>query len=148
MDTDHPKYFTTRHLIVGVSRATHGQYVHVPTRSQETNLMKTALRKVSSELVAVADEAESGYSIHQEAEQEQEPMSLAMNVTIGIHPHDGERSYTLESVLAPSPICEEPRSFLAGCARLKCEPCGNTLRTSGLVCEYCKRSRGEILATQ
>ena len=81
--------------------------------------MVTALRRVSDELVAAADETVTD-SIHQEAKQEQEPMSLAMNVTIGIHPHDGEGSYTLEVVLAVSPICEESRSFLASCARLKC----------------------------
>ena len=35
-------YFTMRHLIVGMSRATHGRYVHVPTSKQERYLMDRA----------------------------------------------------------------------------------------------------------
>lgn len=42
-DVHHKRYFTTRHLIVGMSRATHDQYIHIPTQQQE----KTTLRKPS-----------------------------------------------------------------------------------------------------
>ena len=40
-DTRHVKsYFTMRHLIVGLSRATHSDYVHIPTVEQEAFMMK------------------------------------------------------------------------------------------------------------
>ena len=38
-DTNH-KHFTMRHLNVGLSRATHGKYVHVPTIDQQNRLMR------------------------------------------------------------------------------------------------------------
>ena len=42
-DTHHKRhYFTLRHLIVGMSRATHGQYVHVLSAGQEHVLMDLA----------------------------------------------------------------------------------------------------------
>ena len=36
--------FTVRHLIVAISRATHGKYVHVPDREQEAAVKKDADR--------------------------------------------------------------------------------------------------------
>ena len=41
-DTYHKKYFTLRHLIVGMSRATHGKYVHVLSERQGHALMRRA----------------------------------------------------------------------------------------------------------
>ena len=38
----HKQYFTIRHLIVGMSRATHGKYVHVLSAEQERVLMELA----------------------------------------------------------------------------------------------------------
>ena len=46
LDTMHRDYFTMRHLIVGMSRATHGQYVHLPTLSAESALCRRATRSV------------------------------------------------------------------------------------------------------
>ena len=40
LDTHHRAHFTTRHLIVGVSRATHGYYVHIPTAKEESKFMQ------------------------------------------------------------------------------------------------------------
>ena len=44
LDTHHKHHFTTRHLIVGVSRATHGSYVHVPTPVEEDDFMRSLSR--------------------------------------------------------------------------------------------------------
>ena len=42
-DTNHwMVYCTVRHLIVGMSRATHGQYVHVLSAAQEGDLLLLA----------------------------------------------------------------------------------------------------------
>ena len=38
------RHFTSRHLIVATSRATHGKYVHVPDREQEAAVKKDADR--------------------------------------------------------------------------------------------------------
>jgi len=46
LDTMHREYFTMRHLIVGVSRATHGQFVHLPTLRAEFALVKRARESV------------------------------------------------------------------------------------------------------
>ena len=43
MDTGN-LHFTVRHLIVAISRATHGKYVHVPTSAQETGVNQDADR--------------------------------------------------------------------------------------------------------
>jgi hypothetical protein len=44
-DTHHKRhYFTLRHLIVGMSRATHGQYVHVLSAEQEPLMLAAAAR--------------------------------------------------------------------------------------------------------
>ena len=40
----HKKHFTLRHLNVGLSRATHGCYVHVPNIQQENILLAKAAR--------------------------------------------------------------------------------------------------------
>ena len=37
---DTVSHFAMRHLIIGLSRATHGCYVHIPTPKQEAMLMK------------------------------------------------------------------------------------------------------------
>ena len=45
-DTYHAKgYFKVRHLIVGLSRATHGKYVHVVSAQQEGYLMRQVSAK-------------------------------------------------------------------------------------------------------
>jgi len=41
MDTGNA-HFTVRHLIVAISRATHGKYVHVPSRDQEAKIRQDA----------------------------------------------------------------------------------------------------------
>ena len=42
MDTMHRKFFTMRHLIVGISSVAHGQYVHLPTLKAECALVQRA----------------------------------------------------------------------------------------------------------
>ena len=44
-DTTKGKFFTLRHLIVGMSRATHGQYVHILSERQQEMLMKRVVRE-------------------------------------------------------------------------------------------------------
>jgi hypothetical protein len=46
MDTAN-RNFTVRHLIVAVSRATHGRYVHVPTAAQEVKIRQGTGRTVA-----------------------------------------------------------------------------------------------------
>ena len=46
LDMMHRKYFTMRHLIVGLSRATHRKYVHLPTLSEELALVERARESV------------------------------------------------------------------------------------------------------
>jgi hypothetical protein len=41
LDTHH-RHFSMRHLIVGMSRVTHGSYLHIPLREQEDKLMERA----------------------------------------------------------------------------------------------------------
>ena len=48
LDTMHREYLTMRHLIVGMSRATHGQFVHLPTLRDELALVKRASVRESS----------------------------------------------------------------------------------------------------
>ena len=52
LDTHHRRFFTTRHLIVGVSRATHGRYVHIPTETQEKAVLQKAAGNVSEHFLA------------------------------------------------------------------------------------------------
>ena len=48
LDTSHwdrrseQSFFMMRHLIVGLSRVTHGDFVHIPTEAQETELLEAA----------------------------------------------------------------------------------------------------------
>ena len=58
LDVHHKRYFTTRHLIVGVSRATHGQYVHVPTQQQEETILRKASGNVSEDFLNFIDTQE------------------------------------------------------------------------------------------
>ena len=52
LDTHHRRFFTTRHLIVGTSRATHGRYVHIPTETQEKAVLQKAAGNVSEHFLA------------------------------------------------------------------------------------------------
>ena len=49
MDTGN-QHFTTRHLIVALSRATHGKYVHVPSGLQEAAVKQDADKLATAKL--------------------------------------------------------------------------------------------------
>ena len=147
LDTAHPRYFTTRHLIVGVSRATHGRYVHVASANQEKFIMQVAYGKASPHLCASLDDYDGFEDMADEVAQPAEDhfghSNLAMSVAVG------PASFVLRPVgSAASTEHVFSNAALAGCARLRCEPCGLTLCSDESACSDCKRSREEIIETQ
>ena len=128
MDTTHRKFFTTRHLIVGVSRATHGRFVHVPTEKQEHLILRKADSNASLRFL--------------ESVESQEHMATPEE-DIAPHVATGQSSCVIQSLIATPPVELENRT-LAGSRRLRCEPCFNTLKSDEQSCIFCGRSRLEI----
>ena len=54
--------FTVRHLIVAVSRATHGKYVHIPTAAQEAKIRQVTVRPAQPAPTLVATPKRPGVS--------------------------------------------------------------------------------------
>ena len=71
LDTHHRSFFTTRHLIVGVSRATHGRFVHMPTEQQEDTVLRKAIGNVSEDFLNFIDNQEHLAMPEPEPEEEQ-----------------------------------------------------------------------------
>ena len=150
MDAHHRDFFTTRHLIVGVSRATHGRYVHVPSEQQEETVMKKASCGVSDAFFDFIDShqhlsmSEPLDDVPVEPIDGPTPVDNAHTAT-----HLGESRTSIQSLIQAPVVAQSlTNSHLQGCARLRCEPCMNTLMTRELVCTYCKRSREQIIAAQ
>ena len=109
-------------------------------------ILRTAYGKASPELCANLDDYEATDRTSEEVAQSAEDhfcnLDLAMNVAVG------QGSFVLQSVVSAASaenVFSNPA--LAGCARLRCEPCGLTLCSDESVCSDCKLSREEIIAT-
>ena len=152
MDTHHKKYFTTRHLIVGVSRATHGSYVHVPTERQEELIMKKAYGKADDAFLKFIDRqehlsmSEPLDDVLKEPIDDPTPAFFATELQDNVAVQMGESRTTVQSLIQTQ-IAAQP-SHLQGSARLRCEPCFNTLKSTEYTCVFCKRSREEIMAAR
>ena len=136
LDTHRRRYFTTRHLIVGVSRATHGCYVHIPTETQEKAVLQKAAGNVSEHFLADIESQE-----HMAIPEPEEAVEASTSVAAG------SSDFVLTSLITPV-IAPVERDFFAGSRRLKCEPCFNILKTDEQFCIFCKKSREEIIAAQ
>ena len=134
LDASHPKFFTTRHLIVGVSRATHSHYVHAPTSKDEKAIMRNANRNASLQF-SESIENQEHMNIPKTPEED-----IDTSVTAG------SSSCVIQSLITPT--TEVQNSALAGAARLQCKPCFNTLMATEQTCIFCNRTREEIAASQ
>ena len=133
MDTTPRMFFNTRHLIVGVSRATHGRFVHVPTEKQEHLILRTADSNASLRFLESVESQEHMAT----------PEIVPHEEEIVPHVATGQSSVVIEALMATPPVEFENRA-LAGTRRLRCEPCFNTLKSDEESCIFCGRSRLEI----
>ena len=151
MDGHHRKFFTTRHLIVGMSRATHGRFVHVPSEQQEETVMRKATGGVSEDFLNFVDRQEhlampESLEFQGDVPTVEDPIPADNAHTAA---HMGESKTSIQSLIQAPVVAESlTNSHLQGCERLRCEPCMNTLMTREIACTYCKRSREQIIAAQ